>query len=65
MDETIQTLSGSEEKSFSTDLDFSVTVGAVFQPARSLLIRGDATLLPYDQWKGIKIGIALKILYLL
>jgi hypothetical protein len=65
MNETIQTLTGSEEKRFFGDLDFSFTLGAVFNLTKTLLIKGEATLIPSNQWKDLKLGIALNVLYLL
>jgi hypothetical protein len=65
MDQSIQTLIGSEEKRFVGDLDFSFTLGAVFHLAKSLLVKGDATVFPNSKWQNFKLGIALKVLYLL
>lgn len=65
MDEAIQTLTGSEEKRFAGDLDFSITLGTVFNLTKALLIKGEATLIPSNQWKDLKLGIAFNILYLL
>jgi hypothetical protein len=65
LEESIQALTGSEDKKFSGDCNLSLTLGAVFQLSRSILIRGDATVFPHNRWRSMKMGLALKVLYLL
>jgi len=65
MDQSILSLSGSEEKKFNAVNDINVSLGTVYDIADSLSLRAMVMLLPYDKLKKFDWGFTIRILYIL
>lgn len=61
VDQSIQTLTGTEEKKIKGESLLSATIGAVFELTESFSIQGEAQVLPYK--KSVDYGFTLRAVY--
>jgi hypothetical protein len=61
MDETVQDLTGREEKKISGESSFCVSLGFTFKLSSSLSFKSEASFMPYGE--GTDFGILVKAIY--
>jgi len=61
MDETVQQLTGSEEKKFLSDGLYGISLGAIYEVSDSFSIKGEATIIPIQG--GVDLGAVFKAAY--
>lgn len=61
MDEFIQSLEGSENKKFTVESNFGVSIGAIYELSDVFSIKGEARFIPYRA--GIDIGFLVNAIY--
>jgi len=61
MEETVQTLKGTEDKKFTGDGLFGFSLGAIYKATDSFSLKGEASFIPYKN--GIDLGFMLKAAY--
>ncbi|MCJ7679969.1 MAG: hypothetical protein MUP70_04505 [Candidatus Aminicenantes bacterium] len=65
MDETIENLTGSEEKKLTGLSDFLINLGFNYDVSRAFTIRAEGSLMPHTDFKDIDFGLAFKFIYFL
>lgn len=62
MDQTIQTLAGTEEKKISGKGNFSASLGAIYELADAISLKGEIDLIPYSG--SLDVGLVVKAMFL-
>jgi len=63
MDETIQDLTGSEEKSLKGRSDLSLSIGCIYEISRNLTATAEGILMPHSDFKNSDFGLMLRLIY--
>ena len=63
MDETIQDLTGSEEKSLKSRSDLSLSIGCIYKISRNLTVKAEGILMPHSDFKNSDFGTMLRLIY--
>ncbi len=63
MDETIQDLTGSEEKSLKGRSDLSLSVGCIYEISRNLTVKAEGILMPHSDFKNLDFGSMFRLIY--